>query len=281
MEDNKITLEQNEELKANTSTEEKKEPATILNEPSIFESDATVQFMTGAQLREKINTMFRSVFVDYEGCRLQINDNLKPDVIVRSLPVGSIYVDLIFRENEASGFHMLKRRSETKGSSMLSRLNHTIGGDSARAYVLDEDGLESLEEFLPGFNKKNRKKVTMDAWRRRIFESQVSPANGAFGQGFYGASYIDVAVLGFPIESMLKKIFGDENNGDHFDYACQLMRETLNKDVIVQITQMKTSTVNKLYNMIGIDRYSMTTFSGANFYQPMNGPAGFGIQNYQ
>lgn len=282
MEENKtlvsnIGTEQTEA--ANTKKEEeKKEPVTLTVEPSEFDDDAGVVFMTGAMLREKINGVFRSVFADFDCCTIGMATQNSIDVIYNSFGLNSLYVDLHFKENGVDGFHMLKHRSETKGSSMLSRINYTIGANNTRAYILDEDGLEALEEFLPGFNPKNRKKISVDQWNRRIFEQNMSTVPGMVGYGFYGGNAIDVVVTGLSLEAILKKIYGGEKDGEYFDYACSIIRGTANRDMILQIVQLKASVVNKLANMIGISNMYNYGISN-NLYNYGTVPTGYQYMN--
>ena len=259
-------MEENKTLVGTTNTEttapaaeektEEKPRVELTVEPNEFDDDAAVIFLTGSQLREKINAMFRSVFADFDSCTLNINTANTIDVVSRSLLPNAMYVDLHFRETDVQGFHMLKRRSETKTSSLLSRVNYTIGQTSSWAYVENEDGLEALEEFLPGFNPKNRKKVTVDQWNRRIFETNMTPNMNAYMYGINGGSFIDVNISGFPIENILKKIYGGKKDGEFFDYSCMLLRTTMNQDVILQVTQLQSSVVNKLSSMVGINMYN-------------------------
>lgn len=268
-----------EQKEAATETnKEEKQPVTLSVEPSEFDDDAGVIFLTGSMLREKINSMFRAVFADFDSCTINIATQNSTDVIVNSFGIGSLYVDLHFRENSVDGYHMLKRRSETKGSSILSRINYTIGANNTRAYILDEDGLEGLEEFLPGFNSKNRKKITTDQWNRRIFEQNLSTVPGMIGYGIYGGNAIDVVVTGLSLDAILKKIYGSEKDGEYFDYACSIVRGTANRDLILQVTQLKASVVNKLANMIGITNMYNYGISN-NLYNPGTVPAGYQYLN--
>ena len=286
MEENKnVTLvgEVGETKEAPDTTEET--PRVEINaEPIDFDEDAGVVFLTGTQLREKINAMFRAVFADFDSCSLHFNNGNAIDVVTNTIGANAMYVDLHFRETTVDGFHMLKHRSETKGSSLLSRINYTIGEGNTRAYTLNEDGLEALEEFLPGFNPKNRKKVTLDQWNRRIFEANLATAPGMLGYGMYGGNAIDVVVSGFPIEPILKKIYGAKKDGDYFDYACYMMRMTSNRDIILQVTQLKTSVLNKLSAMVGIpNMYNYGVSTNMYTYNPfpsyMTPPTG--VQNPQ
>ena len=279
------TMEE-KEAPANNATEEKKEEprASINVEPSDFDEDAGVVFLTGTQLREKINAMFRAVFADFDSCSLHFNNGNAIDVVTNTIGANMMYADLHFRETTVDGFHMLKHRSETKGSSLLSRINYTIGQNNSRAYTLNEDGLEALEEFLPGFNPKNRKKVTLDQWNRRVFETNMAAAPGMLGYGMYGGNAIDVVITGFPIESILKKIYGAKKDSEFFDYACYMMRTTMNRDIILQITQLKASVVNKLSSMVGIPNMynygvSSNMYTYNSFPNYMTPPTG--VQNPQ
>ena len=231
-------MEENKNLVSNTNNDKNtnaQDKVTFTVEPVQFDQDSANTYTTGAKLRERIDGMFRSVFADYHTCTLQVNNGPVPDIITRTIANNGIYVNLLFRENDAPGFHVLKRRSETKGNRKL-------------------DALEGLEEFLPQSGGKNKNAMSVEQWlQTRIVEEPATPPTGIYPVGMYGPSFINVAVIGFPVELMLKKLYGEKNeDGETLDYACHLMRLTASGDMLLEMTQIKTKVVQKLYNMIGI-----------------------------
>lgn len=261
-------------LVANKIPEEKEaeiEKVTFNVEPIQFEQDGANTYTTGTKLRERIDGMFRSVFADYHTCTLQVNNGPVPDIITRTIAPNSIYVNLLFRENDAGGFHMLKRRSTTRGSRKLDALEYALGGQCSRIYLPDADALEGLEEFLPqvGSNGKNKKTMSVEQWlQTRIIEEPAGAPAGVYPVGMYGASFINVSIIGFPVELMLKKIYGDKNeDGESLDYACHLMRLTASGDMLLEMTQVKKKVVQKLYNMIGIPQpYGVNNYNMPYLY---------------
>ena len=283
MEENKTLVGQNVEATNQAEPEKKnegeREPITFDVEPIQFESDAGTFYANTVQLREKIDGMFRSVYTDYEGCRIDFNDGMKPEIINRSIPVGCVYVDLVFREKGAEGFHMLERRSKVKGKSRFDQLEFTLGGMNNRAYTLMPDSVEALEEFLPTpmGNPKNRKKLTVDQWvQQRTIESPVTSPAGSLMYGYTSSSFIDVSIIGFPIENFLRKLYGVKDaDGKMYEYACHLLRRTWDgKDLVLQITRMDMAVVNKLYTIVGVPNTNFQT-SGtyAGLFDPYNGIA--------
>lgn len=252
MEENKnLVGNNNTNSNENVNTQDK---VTFTVEPVQFEQDSANTYTTGAKLRERIDGMFRSVFADYHTCTLQVNNGPVPDIITRTIASNGIYVNLMFRENDAPGFHVLKRRSETKGNRKLDALEYALGGQCSRLYIPDADALEGLEEFLPQTSGKNKKSMSVEQWlQTRIIEEPATPPTGMYPVGMYGPSFINTVIIGFPIELMLKKLYGEKNeDGETLDYACHLMRLTASGDMLLEMTQIKTKVVQKLYNMIGI-----------------------------
>ena len=231
--------------------EEEEAKIEIKCEPAEFENDASATFITGNMLREKIDDLFRSMFIDYFGCTLQINNGTNvPDVVGHTIQGGGIYVDLTFRESTAKGFHALKRRSEmkTKGS-LLSALEHTIGQGATQAYVIDEDAGEALATLVP--KPFNNKKVN---WDIRKFERVSNMYNNGFmPYGFNGGSTIEVVLVGFPLETILKLIYGGKDAKDTYDYGCTIICDTGTRDKLFQITRLKSATVDKLYRLLDRD----------------------------
>lgn len=252
---------------ANTP-EEEKEPAHIEIETIAFEKDAVTCFMNGRQLCEKINSMFRGVFADYSHCELRMNNGNVPDIVRATIPANGLYVNLVFRETNVEGQHMLKRRADHKGTRLLDKMEFTFGKLSNHAYTLDEDSTESLEEFLPQMFIKSTKKID---WANRTFESFINPPAGVLPYGFNGGGYIEVTMHGFPVELLLKKIYGATGeNGEKYDYGCHMMRSTADgADMVLQITQLNAATVNKLYSAIGMDNRAAY---GAYYGNPYIGP---------
>lgn len=287
--DEKKTTETTNPTTATTPEEEKKEPAHIEIETIAFEKDAVTCFMNGRQLCEKINSMFRAVFADFSYCELRMNNGPVPDIVKNTIPANNMYVNLVFRENSADGQHMLKRRADHKGSRLLDKCEFAFGRLSNHAYTLDEDSAESLEEFLPQMFMKNNKKVD---WNVRMFERYVPSPNGMYPNGFNGGSYIEVVLYGFPVELLLKKMYGDTGeNGEKYDYGCFMMRYTADfaskmqysaangmqfnaveaadgANMVLQITQLNAATVNKLYSIIGLDNRAMYGAYYGNPYIP-------------
>jgi len=248
---NVLTQEENVSPKTEANTE--KDKMTIDLDPIKFEADAETMFINGAQLTEKISAMFKAVFADFVGCQIVTNNPgiAAPEIVNRTIAPGAMYVNLSFAENSSKdGYHVLKRRSETKGTKMISRLNFVNGGMSNRMYTIDDGAKEALEEFLPTQFNKN-KKPDFDA---RYVELVNSAPAGFMNYGFNGGSMTECKLFGFPIELLLKKIYGAKDSEGHdLEYGCNLIRMTVDgRDSVLQVTQLKSSTVNKLFNIMGM-----------------------------
>lgn len=260
MEDNKNVTNQTEE------TTEKKPTTKIIFEPLEFDNDATTMFITTRLLKEKIDNLFRAVFADYDGCVIQINNGMKPNVITRTIQQGGLYVDLVFRENRnGRGCHAINRRSDMKDNSMLSRIEFTIGSDSNRGYELTDDAKQSLSELLPRpFNaREDENYADKINWNDRTVELLNTVSAGYYSTGINGGSSASVTVTGFPIETIIGILYDGFNlededykklgiSSEKHDYGCKIINTTNDKDVLLQITQLKKSAVNKIYRLMNI-----------------------------
>ena len=262
-------MDEKKEVKTEATAEAKVEPTKIENDPIAFDVDASTMFCNSYQLQEKIDAMFKAVFVDYTGCEIKVNDGtgILPDAVSRSVVPGGLYVNLYFRENTNDGFHILHRRGTGDKSSMLSKLERVYGTNNHRAYELDADALEALEEFMPK-RPNNNQKIKWDA---RCYETQAAVQQGMLPPGFNGAQFIYVELVGFPIELILKKLFGGKDeNGKLVDYGCHIMRSTIDgRALVFQISKMSEATLEKLYSVVGVSQYNFASnvpyFSYPNF----------------
>ena len=134
MEENKTLVgnvgTEQKEAATETNKEEKKEPVTLAVEPSEFDADAEVIFLTGSMLREKINNMFRAVFADFDSCTLQVNTQNSIDVVSNSFALGALYVDLHFKRSGGIPAWLQSQESqESYGRSVESsylRVQHDL-----------------------------------------------------------------------------------------------------------------------------------------------------------
>ena len=285
MEENR-TLVANADAAENAATskeEEKKPKVTIDIDPVEFSGEAETLFMNSKKLRERINAIFREIFVDYFDCSIQMNVGNSIDAVNQTVALGGIYVDLIFAEKDAPGFHALKRRvsEETKKAPLFDRLESVAGTLNARFYDIDPDVLEALSEFMPVIGTK--KTISTDQWYRHISEdSNRKPMNYAPAWINIGGSP-HVVITGFPIELMLKKIFGDmDDQKNKYDYSCVVKCTALDGDTIFQITRISYATVRKLYELVGINPdYTMPMYMNLMNYNPNGfGPNGFGPNGF-
>ena len=253
MEDNNKKVEE-----VNTKAETEKpaeEEVEIKCTPLKFDDDATAMFITGNLLREKIDDLFRSMFIDYVGSILQINDGMNvPDVVNRTIQRGGIYVDLMFRENTAKGFHALKRRRSERTGGLLDAIENTIGRSASQAYLINEDAGAALGSLLPkpfGYAANKEQKIN---WELRKFERMSNPyGNGFMPYGFNINGTAEVILVGFPLETILKVIYGKKDDNGEYDYGCTIICDTGNRDKLFQITKLKGATVEKLYRLLNRD----------------------------
>ena len=254
-------MDEKKEVKTEATADAKVEetPKTkIENDPIAFDVDVPTMFCNSYQLMEKIDAMFKAVFADYACCEIRVNNgaDVNPDTISRSVLPGGLYVNLFFRENENDGFHVLHRRGTGDKSSMLSRLEHVWGSNNHRAYELDPDALEALEEFMP--KRPNNQKVK---WDSRYYENQANAQQNMLPYGYNAAQFIYGELVGFPIELILKKLFGDkDDNGDPVDYGCHIMRSTIDgRALVFQISKMSKASAEKLGSVVGMNQINIAS----------------------
>lgn len=277
MEDNKYTVQEQVVNKEGTAepTKTEKKPAKFNVEPIAFDENCQTNYTSFRTLQAQIEDMFRSVFVDFDGCEIfqRVEGKDYDQIIKNTIPTNGWYVNLRFREpaGDVKGFHMLKRRMSTVDSTNIySRMVNVTGTYGTGAYVMDPDGAEALAELLPNYDILfNNNRSVEDIWKPRISESLATPNNMMYG--FNGGSAIVFFIIGIPLENILKKLFGDgkyEGEGEDrrkvetYDYGVWIIRGISSYDNLIRIDRMNGSTVQKLYKLFSLD----SRYMGMQYY---------------
>lgn len=271
MEDNKTTnpeinettqqQPENAQPKADTETaktenagnkkKEEQPKSSFTVEPIEFPEVISSIFMNSSQIRNKIDDMLRAVLADYVGCEIKIHDG-QNKVIGRFVMPGCAYVNLIFRQNDdAPGYKALKRITPGDSSDLFGRISRTLGANASRGYKIDEFVLEALEDFFP-VDKKVKKAI--NDWDARIVEIQQG-VNGFSPAGFNYGGYIDVVVMGLPLEMLLAKIYGTGEDGS-ISYVASAIMSTrdLSTDLVFNISRMGNKGVQALGDAMRIQQ---------------------------
>lgn len=301
MEENKYKYEGNlndveevkkvEETEAKVDEKKKEEEDEVVEfyvEPIDFEGDCLSTFTTVNTLKMKIDELFRSIFVDFDECDVvqKIGDNYL-DIINKTIQPNGWFVNLKFREladPKAPGFRMLERRASHIGTDLLSRMNNVTGNYGTGGYVMRKTAAAVLAKFIPqpAGMFQNVSKKPENIWAARTFESYNTMPGGMVGMN--AGSNIIFNVVGLPLESVLKTLYGagkprldaDGNivknkdgetvYDDMYDYGCWIVKLLYNNDPLLRIDRLNSSTVSKLYRMMSIDsRYAGVSYYGNPF----------------
>lgn len=274
---NEATEEKSNETATDTKAEDEENYDVSLDiDPIPFDDDAVTMFCSTRQLRDQIDRIFHGMFVDYVGCEIMVNTGFQvPKIIETTIPVGGLYVNLLFGpQPDANGYHVLiaKQTSNPK-MPMYNRVTTTLGvaPSDVHAYRVDETAAIGLTEILPApyngiFNKKAKKNPS--EIYNRYYEDQVSQQNYMQMQGFNPANRIICRIIGFPMELVLKKIYGGQDEDQtQIDYGVHIIRDLGPVDHLLQITRMKQSTVSKIYRAMSSCGVAMPNMNiGANAY---------------
>lgn len=235
---------------SNSTTNEKKDKTSLQVEPVKFDGQAKCLYVNTIDVSEKIGSLFAPVFADYSGCKILVNNGLGGDVVNTSMPAGSLYVDLYFKEGagnmDAPIKNLVRLSEKDTGTDLSNRLQRIIGGMSSRIYELSKDTLEALEEFLP-VNRNPR-------WKDRVVEHAVRV-------DAYSHEEIVVRVVGLSLEALIRKIYGVEDVDPEtgakirYDYSIVPLRQVFNTrdEMVLQITQLDQRVVADLSRSLGIN----------------------------
>ena len=269
----------NETTTTETKIEERKKYDHIVFEidHKKFDSDATSTFLTTDAMKGLIDDLFHTIFTDYIGCEICVNDSRQNqmDVISRTIQPFGLYVELLFRENKANGLKLLAPVRENKTGDKLSRLESMCGPMSARAYMFNPDASVILAKLLPhpygamDYSKSitgedlteedmySPEKIPTVNWVDQSFEEHTQISQSMF-HGMRPGYSITVHVTGFPLETILALIYGDCEETESgkkkkaFTYGCHVVKKINNNpfdraSYLIQITRLRDDVVNKLF----------------------------------
>lgn len=198
--------------------------------PIEFDSTTDARLMTTLDLGTLINALFRKVFRDYEGCELvydTVMSRWKANLFFRKNANSST-------DNTVENIIPLSSKAAAGGNkpSIGDRIESISHLSSNVSYKLTKATTDILSEFyLPWEKMKNGE----PNWKMVTSEAQEPIAFGYKGINIY------VRISNLDVISMLKKIYGEKNELDHWvDYSIMNIRP---------ITQFQPDTPNLLVSV--------------------------------
>ena len=249
-----------------------------------YPGDFQTASMTTVKLAEIISSFFKPVFSDYAGCRVRVftgnpgNDKVmngiainpfvvNPAAVKMGLPIGAVYVDLFFRDNNPSdvgvksisliGGSKNKPKTETKkngnnknpaenlaarfmAQNRLSSIAH-----NGISYEVNEKTYQMLEEFR--FNYNGIRPVRWADLKSEIITGMHpnSPKNEAL-----------VCISCLDVNAIVSAIFGtkgDDNKTTKYAYTVTPATPIgLNDEFLVHIVQMDIDVVERTSAELGL-----------------------------
>lgn len=219
--------------------EVKKTPVKItVDETQEFDGLLKSKITTTFDLAQVVNTLFRPVFNDYEGC------TILPDQF------GMFQLTLFFKDHgkaengKIKNIQSIIQKIDDK-SNVMQRIQNLNRSNSSSKFELTAETKEALEEFIrrPG-NSQN-----ID-WKRYVVETTERTNLGGIN--------IYVKVLNVDLYKILRKIYGSKVDGSYMEYMISMIRPAAqisngtNTNYIINISQLDTKSVEKLYVEMGM-----------------------------
>lgn len=230
-------------------------------------------FMTSMEAANMINDVFKSVFHDYVGCNVRINDGRNP-VVANKVPIGTMYVDMYFKnilgrknndgEEEYNGLKSVvpfgtsakkainggkksdkelsdeEKKANESSIEMCRRLQKITGAASTmgRAYELNTETHDILSKFMPDGDRT--------IWSNHEHEVSVN-------MNAYGKTEILIEVTGLLLINLLYEIFGTENGQYEYSAVASTIIPSRAEEFVMQISRLKRSTVQELQAKLGVN----------------------------
>lgn len=150
---------------------------------------------------KEINAMFRTVFADWHGSRMEVvqNRQLFTTIHFHEIPEGSVPKDQ-YRGIE----RIIDKNSLRNSDSRIDALNHMASFGHRNLYRLTNEAKQMLKDVVP-VQFINHKNGSVD-WNKVVSEGSVQAENG------YGTVAILQIVV--DINRVLKLMYGDKSDDD-------------------------------------------------------------------
>ncbi len=260
--DPKNTTSGGKQIMAETKTEKLR---VSLETPLPFDAVTKSKFMSPADLCKLANNLFKSVFVDYVGCGININTPASNagvvqfasvDGLVNDVPQNAYYLNLFFQDlgvtadPDSGQYNALSRlhgNSKVTGGGLSAAFDSfTETRSNPHQYALTAEAKELLEDFV--FTVPYQQKLPKEFWARHVFEFQQN--NGYFSMN---KPSIHVGVRGIDINKVINHIYAKlvdgvfvDDQGDPVEYQTMFyVPPTFGRagsDLIVKIDQLDRNT---------------------------------------
>lgn len=222
------------------------EPFSLRVTPIPFDTTTESKLVTTMDIASNINALFRRVFRDYDGCNLTLDANqnrwkatlfFRENVNISNEKAVPNISPLSSRVVSNDGKPTIGRRLE--GITMLQSNIH---------YALTKETTDVLQKYYMPWEKHPKNGVN---WKAFLTE-QSDPA--PYG---YNSSAIYVCVSGVDVTEILKDIYGNKNEKDHWvDYSIIAIRpitqhQAGSTNLLLGIQRIDCEDVKDLYAKIG------------------------------
>lgn len=227
----------------------------VLTEPKKFEGDMKTNIISSIEMADIISSLFSSVFNDYYGCNVRVNDGHASPVVTNSLPYGAIYVDLYFKdqpaqENLLKNIEPYAKDAEGKPKdpnslgARFTRMNGSIS--TGRVYSVSKETYEALAEFMP-----------TGPFRWNEHTQEISTP-----MGVYSKEEVVVCISGLDLNKIITKIYGDRTDETTYEYIAtpSTIIPSRTSEFIMQVTQLDIAIVRELQQVLGVRNYGAPEF---------------------
>ncbi len=236
-----------------------------LEQPLPFDAVTKSKCMKPSDLCKLANNLFKSVFVDYVGCGININTPAQNagivqfasiDGLVNDVPQNAYYLTLYFQDQgvdadpDSGQYNALIRlhgnKKVTSGGLSAAFDSFTETRSNPHQYALSPEAKELLEDFV--FSNPYQQKLHKEFWGQHTFEFQQN--NGYFGMT---KPTVHVGVRGIDINKVINHIYAKlvdgvfvDDTGDPVEYQTMFyVPPTFGRsgsDLIVKIDQLDRNT---------------------------------------
>lgn len=232
-----------------------------------FEGDMKTMITSSIEVSDLISNFFGTIFNDYRGCKVCINDGSSafPNVAT-SMPFGALYVDLYFKYsgndkvkpgtvksvwksnvpesvmNSNKSYDSEtpeKNNSEKKPVSISDRYMQMVHSNSnSRSFVINKPTYDILSKYVAtGSNTR---------WIERTHE--------IISGNVYGKDEIVICISGIDLNALISDIYGEKGSDSKYEYcatpAAQIPYKT--SEFVILICQLKTEAIRQLQETLGI-----------------------------
>ena len=230
--------------KFETKCAENKKASIEIVEHAEFEGDMKTNIISSIDMAEIVSSFFAPAFSDYYACKICINDGRNP-AIANTMPIGSIYVDLYFKDlgKAAEGtWKNIVRRGENKdGRTDLGARFFRVNGsfNNSRAYEVTKETYEALDEFT-FTNGRTR-------WSDHTTETSTP-------MSVYGKDEVVVCISGLSLNKIITKIYGKRTEDGIYEYIAtpSTIIPSNSQEFIMQVSQLDLEAVRNLEKTLGI-----------------------------